>query len=596
VVSSDRPYGFIHQAAQVDAGAIDDYGSDLAVGRITGDAAGAANAVAKIIGYEDHPPTSAAFYSSATSAAFFQHCVDPSCVEGNATHRPEYVNKTQEQQPFLLPAQQASGTLEFAGKTVARRWSDTEGDTPQKFGDGSAIPADIAAGITSGFGVSLAIRSDINAGRFLVIHNDHGYTDGSGWANPEYTTASLNNLSNDGVYPVLWSLNCNTGDFDRHTATNPDFTQFALSLSHKGSVGELASSRLSGIGWDGRLGRILANTAFPEQVDDINQKATNAALPGSGLVLPKTPAIARLGDTTNVALAALVAGVDMATNVGGQGTDLEYNTFGDPTMYMWRAAPKLFDTSGVTATLVDGRHMQITLPGQPDAYGANVTLVKDGHYVGRGVLAGDKATIQSAQDLTAANGLKAIFERQDYVSTTAALGDFGPPHVTSIAPASGPATGGTAVAITGDGFTGVNAVLFGGHAVPATVDAGVVHATAPAGVGTADVIVRGVHGNSPTTPADRWTWLPAVSSIDPPYAFAGNTVTIHGAGLVGVTGVMFGDVSAASFTSVDANTVTAVVPSGTGTVRVTVLTATGPSVTAVDGDNAFTYFLIIDHQ
>ena len=41
------------------------------------------------------------------------------------------------------------------------------------------------------------------------------------------------------------------------------------------------------------------------------------------------------------------------------------------------------------------------------------------------------------------------------------------PTVTSLSPTSGPATGGTAVTITGTGFTGATAVTFGGTAATA---------------------------------------------------------------------------------------------------------------------------------
>ncbi|WP_432139783.1 MULTISPECIES: IPT/TIG domain-containing protein [unclassified Streptomyces] len=57
----------------------------------------------------------------------------------------------------------------------------------------------------------------------------------------------------------------------------------------------------------------------------------------------------------------------------------------------------------------------------------------------------------------------------------------------------------------------------------------------------------------------------------------GTLVTITGTNLSGTSGVTFGTKPATSVTNVDANTVTAVAPSGTGTVGVTVTTPGGTS-------------------
>ena len=64
------------------------------------------------------------------------------------------------------------------------------------------------------------------------------------------------------------------------------------------------------------------------------------------------------------------------------------------------------------------------------------------------------------------------------------------PTVTSISPATGPATGGTTVTITGSGFTGASQVLFGGVAATFTVedDTGI-SAIAPAGSGMVSMVV-----------------------------------------------------------------------------------------------------------
>lgn len=67
------------------------------------------------------------------------------------------------------------------------------------------------AGWWSG-GSANGINTAINSGAFLVQHRDHGYSDGSGWAEPHYTTTQINGLSNS-MFPFVYSTNCNTGDY-----------------------------------------------------------------------------------------------------------------------------------------------------------------------------------------------------------------------------------------------------------------------------------------------------------------------------------------------------------------------------------------------
>jgi hypothetical protein len=92
-----------------------------------------------------------------------------------------------------------------------------------------------------------------------------------------------------------------------------------------------------------------------------------------------------------------------------------------------------------------------------------------------------------------------------------------PPLVSGVAPALGPARGGTTVAIRGGGFAGagldaVSAVTFAG--VPATsfhvVSASEIDAVAPPhGEGVADVIVTAPAGTSPITAADQFHYVAA---------------------------------------------------------------------------------------
>jgi len=172
------------------------------------------------------------------------------------------------------------------------------------------------------------------------------------------------------------------------------------------------------------------------------------------------------------------------------------------------------------------------------------------------------------------------------------------PTVTGLSPTSGPASGGTEVTITGTGFTGVPTVDFGTTAATGVtvVNATTIMANSPAGTSTSvvDVTVTTPAGTSAKSTADEFTYTvavaPTVTGISPtsgPLA-GGTEVTITGTGFTGVpTTVDFGTTAATDVTVVNATTITADSPAGTGTVDVTVTTPVGTS--AKSTADQFTY-------
>ena len=157
------------------------------------------------------------------------------------------------------------------------------------------------------------------------------------------------------------------------------------------------------------------------------------------------------------------------------------------------------------------------------------------------------------------------------------------PAVTGLSPTSGPESGGTLVTITGTGLSGATAVDFG--MTPATnvtvVNDTTITADSPSGTGIVDVTVITTGGTSETSPADHFAYVaaPAVTGLSPTSgpASGGTLVTITGTGLSGATAVDFGMTPATNVTVVNATTITADSPSGTGIVDVTVITAGGTS-------------------
>ncbi len=177
------------------------------------------------------------------------------------------------------------------------------------------------------------------------------------------------------------------------------------------------------------------------------------------------------------------------------------------------------------------------------------------------------------------------------------------PVVQALAPASGPAAGGTVVTIHGTALSGATAVLFGGTAAlsfgyPQGPD-GPIAAVAPPGTGTVEVTVTTANGTSSPTAAAAFSYLPlpAVTSVQIPSGplTGGETVILGGSGFSTVSGsvyssvygavygaVMFGSVPATRITVVSGDEIVATVPAAAspGTVDVTVTAACGSGATA----------------
>ncbi|WP_432037613.1 beta strand repeat-containing protein [Streptomyces cucumeris] len=155
------------------------------------------------------------------------------------------------------------------------------------------------------------------------------------------------------------------------------------------------------------------------------------------------------------------------------------------------------------------------------------------------------------------------------------------PVLSSVSPTQGPATGGNTVTLTGSGFTGATAVLFGSTAANSftVVSPTQITVTAPPGSGTVQVTVTTPGG---TSNGVSYTYIsaPVLTSISPSQGSVngGNTVTLTGSGFTGATAVTFGFQPAVSFTVVSSTQITAVVPPGSaGAVPVTVTTPGGTS-------------------
>ncbi len=168
------------------------------------------------------------------------------------------------------------------------------------------------------------------------------------------------------------------------------------------------------------------------------------------------------------------------------------------------------------------------------------------------------------------------------------------PVVTGLSPSSGPGGSGLSVTITGSALTGTSAVHFGtAAAIGVTVVSDTeVRVVAPAGSDTVYVTVTTPAGTSLAVGASQFTYLaPTVAGLTPTSGPGGGgiTVTITGSALTGTNAVHFGSRAATHVTVVSDTVVTAVAPSGSGTVDVTVTSPAGTSSPVASAQ--FTYLV-----
>lgn len=97
-----------------------------------------------------------------------------------------------------------------------------------------------------GNGNHVQISDAINQGVGLVLHRDHGYGNGSGWADPHYTATEVSALANGNMSPVVFSLNCATGWFDGKDS----FAESWMRNPNGGAIGFTGAARVSYSGYN----------------------------------------------------------------------------------------------------------------------------------------------------------------------------------------------------------------------------------------------------------------------------------------------------------------------------------------------------------
>ncbi|MEA2425750.1 MAG: hypothetical protein QOH13_2160, partial [Thermoleophilaceae bacterium] len=220
--------------------------ADVMLGRIPANTADVAVAVvSKIAGYETQLPAPAGddFYNHATVTSNFDG-VGPRDGRG-----------------FTLSAERMRAGLRSRGHVVTRLNSAQAAADIQQFKDGTPIPPELQRPATAWTDGRDQVVSELNAGRFLFVHRDHGSR--LGWANPGININDIGLLNSTSTkLPVVIAINCSSADFE--FPGNPSFDEMLLQRVGGGAVGVIGDTGVSPTGQNDQLTVGYADAMFPQ--------------------------------------------------------------------------------------------------------------------------------------------------------------------------------------------------------------------------------------------------------------------------------------------------------------------------------------------
>ena len=244
-------------------------------------------------------------------------------------------------------------------------------------------------------------------------------------------------------------------------------------------------------------------------------------------------------------------------------------------------------TAGGTATSASSFLAVPTISGfAPGSAAAGTTVLVDGTGFGgvtsvkvNGVAASfavlSKLQVRLTVPTGASSGAISVTTAGGTATSAATLSVL--PRVTSFTPSSA-AVGATAT-INGNAFGGTTNVLFNGvSAAPVTVTATKITVVVPADASTGKLTVLTAAGSGQSV--GTFKVLPKLTSFSPGSGVVGSSVTISGSGFTDVSAVKFNGVAASTYTVDSSSQITAMVPLGASTGKISVLTAGGTAMSA----------------
>ncbi len=367
---------------------VGDYHPDMAHGRISVSSAAEATVVVnKIINYEQNPPTDANFYTNILNCAQWQDEDNDSYADRRFCHTSEDIRDYLQGAPNNYTSTRIYYRKTEAGTVDVSTLRYNNG----YYSNGNLLPAELRDASFNWSGGPADITQEIDEGKFLVFHRDHGYSGGSGWAHPEYTTNTMESLNNGDNLPVIFSINCHTGEFQLSNC----FAEKFLRMENKGAVGVVGAAYYSYSGYNDAIseGMIDAIWSDPGLYPVFGSYGT-----GTNYTIGVGNNIYTMGDIVNQGLNAMIQ------NYGDNKYSHElFHYFGDPAMKIHTANPNDNTITATHATGINCSGTSFAVSGSTS--NATATLVQDNELISSHVLDGAGAgtvnyTLQSNSNVT----------------------------------------------------------------------------------------------------------------------------------------------------------------------------------------------------
>jgi hypothetical protein len=315
----------------------------------------------------------------------------------------------QDQRGFTLSAERMRAGLRSRGHVVTRLNTAQATADIQRFKDGTAIPEELRRPATPWTDGRDQVVSELNAGRFLFVHRDHGSR--LSWANPGININDIGRLnSNSTKLPVVIAINCSSAGFQ--FPGNPSFDEQLLYRQGGGAVAVIGDTDVSPTVQNDQLTVGWADAMFP------------ATVPTFGSAQP----LRRMGEILNAGKTYMASLAPASAQLTGQvyREHLLWHLLGDPSMEIRSAEPVAFDTTKLATKFV---HRTDTFPvGDPSfrvrvnstqagTDGTLATLIHAGEIIGRATMANGVAEITPTKRTDSAS-LSVALERDNFIAKT----------------------------------------------------------------------------------------------------------------------------------------------------------------------------------
>jgi hypothetical protein len=428
------------------------------------------------------------------------------------------------------------------------------------------------------------------------------------YGNGQVEMTALNLYFNNGLSPSTCGTATGSMSFDTYASSAPQsaaLTQPGCSTPHFGFAPSLAVSATPDSGDTGAAGTAVLSQDLGGLPSTTNNVPVNSNLAAATVTFPATfaanaatigganPSGCALATLTSCRVVGTLTAQTPMTTVAPTG-NVYLVSHGGTTASLVAVMGQPFSGLQLTgsATALSSGQLQISFSGLPDVPLSTLALTLNGGVSGLLQQTATTGCSATATSVLGAQDMASVTQAAS-VSLNGTVPPCNQPNAPTFTPSSGPAGGGTQVAISGTGFEAGDTVTFGSTpATSVTVNSPTsITAVVPPGSGSVSVNVIAPGGSPTQTATSDYTYVPApvVTGVTSSggYVNGGEVVTITGTNLLDASAVNFGAVPAL-ISVPTATSITATVPAGTaGVVDVTVTTPGGTS--AVGPADQFTY-------